>query len=85
MEVGGKHPKHSQQWKNSLINYVYPVFGDWPIDQVDREAVQRVLNPIWNTKTETSYPEPALLWTREHSSYPIKNRPPLSVSDQEHR
>lgn len=54
MEAGWKHPKHSQQWKNSLINYVYPVFGDWPIDQVDREAVQKVLTPIWNTKTETA-------------------------------
>ncbi len=54
MEAGWKHPKHSQQWKNSLINYVYPVFGDWPIDQVDTEAVQRVLTPIWNTKTETA-------------------------------
>jgi integrase len=54
MEAGWKHPKHSQQWKNSLINYVYPVFGDWPIDQVDREAIQKVLTPIWNTKTETA-------------------------------
>lgn len=54
MEPSWKHPKHSEQWKNSLINYVYPVFGDYPIDQVDREAVQKVLTPIWNIKTETA-------------------------------
>tara|TARA_R110001632_G_scaffold183673_4_gene303739 strand:+ start:989 stop:2239 length:1251 start_codon:yes stop_codon:yes gene_type:complete len=53
-EAGWKHPKHIEQWKNSLINYVYPVFGDWPIDCVDRESVQKVLTPIWNTKTETA-------------------------------
>ncbi len=53
-EASWKNPKHIQQWKNSLINYAYPVFGDWPIGKVDHDAVQRVLNPIWHTKTETA-------------------------------
>src|SRR6516164_7532149 len=30
-----KNPKHRTQWPNSLAAYVYPVFGDMPVDEVD--------------------------------------------------
>lgn len=53
-EPGWKHPKHTEQWKNSLENHVYPIIGEMPVKQVNVEAVQRVLTPIWNTKTETA-------------------------------
>ena len=54
LEAGWKHPKHGEQWKNSLANHVYPVFGNRPVADVDDIAVRQVLGPIWNTKTETA-------------------------------
>jgi hypothetical protein len=42
------------QWANTLRDYADPVFGDWPVGDVDTDAVMQVLMPIWNTKTETA-------------------------------
>lgn len=49
-----KNPKHRQQWENTLINYVYPVFGQLPVAAIDRNLVLRVIEPIWKSKTETA-------------------------------
>jgi integrase len=49
-----KNPKHRTQWPNSLAAYVYPVFGDMPVDAVDLDLVVKALEPIWKTKTETA-------------------------------
>jgi integrase len=49
-----KNPKHRTQWPNSLAAYVYPVFGDMPVDAVDLDLVIKALEPIWKTKTETA-------------------------------
>jgi hypothetical protein len=49
-----KNPKHRKQWPNSLAPYVYPVFGDMPVDVVDLDLVVKALEPIWKTKTETA-------------------------------
>lgn len=49
-----KNPKHQQQWENTLKNYVYDVFGDVPVNEVNRHLVLRVIEPIWKTKTETA-------------------------------
>lgn len=49
-----KNPKHRQQWENTLKNYVYDVFGDIPVNEVNRNLVLRVIEPIWKTKTETA-------------------------------
>jgi len=49
-----KNPKHFQQWGNTLKTYVYPVFGDLPVQEVDTDLISRVLSPIWNEKTETA-------------------------------
>ncbi|MBY0568169.1 MAG: tyrosine-type recombinase/integrase [Hyphomonadaceae bacterium] len=49
-----KSPIHRQQWENTLRDYVYPVFGDVPIDMVDRDMVLRVIEPIWSKKNETA-------------------------------
>jgi integrase len=34
--------------------YVYPVFGDLPVQTIDTGLVMRVIEPIWTTKTETA-------------------------------
>lgn len=53
-ESGWKNEKHRQQWRNSLATYAYPEFGDTPVSDVDRAALLRAIDPIWNEKTETA-------------------------------
>lgn len=52
--AGWKNLKHASQWQNTLKTYVYPVFGDLPVQAVDIGLVMKVLEPIWATKTETA-------------------------------
>ena len=35
-------------WRRSLERYAYPVFGDLPVHQIQRQDVLRVLQPLWN-------------------------------------
>jgi integrase len=51
---GWKNPKHTAQWRSSLEAYVYPVFGDLPVQSVDVGLVLKALEPIWPKKTETA-------------------------------
>jgi len=46
--------KHRGQWPTTMAKYVFPVFGDVPIDDVSRDHVLEVLEPIWQTKHETA-------------------------------
>ena len=47
-----RNPKHRQQWE--IATYVYPVFGDLPVQMIDRQLVLKALKPIWKTKPETA-------------------------------
>lgn len=49
-----KNEKHRSQWRSTLENYVYPVFGDLYVRDVGQEQVLKVLEPIWKTKNETA-------------------------------
>ena len=49
-----KNIKHGQQWQNTLITYASPLLGKMPVDQITTELVHKVLQPIWQTKTETA-------------------------------
>lgn len=49
-----KNAKHISQWRNTLETYVYPIFGDTPVAQIDERLVLKVLSPIWAEKTETA-------------------------------
>lgn len=49
-----RNPKHARQWKSSLDQYVSPVIGAMPVDQIEFAHVVKVLEPIWHTKTETA-------------------------------
>ena len=49
-----KNAKHAQQWINTLTDYVFPVFGNMSVDQVQTPEVLKVLSPIWLTKPETA-------------------------------
>jgi integrase len=49
-----KNAKHSQQWINTLSDYVFPVFGNFRVDQVHTPEVLKALSPIWLKKPETA-------------------------------
>ncbi len=49
-----QNAKHVSQWTNTLTTYVYPVFGDFPVQGIDVSMVTRVIEPIWTEKTETA-------------------------------
>ncbi|OWY15638.1 integrase [Thioclava sp. F34-6] len=46
--------KHRKQWRSTLDTYAKPVIGSDPIGQISPADVLRVLEPIWETKTETA-------------------------------
>ncbi len=51
---GWKNPKHRAQWAATLETYVYPVFGNLLVRDVDQEQVLKALDPIWKIKNETA-------------------------------
>ena len=52
--VAWKNPKHAAQWPATLEAYVYPVFGDLPVEAIDTALVVKALEPIWTTLPETA-------------------------------
>ncbi len=50
-----RNGKHNASWMQSLEKYVFPVFGDKPVDEVDSRDVLDILLPIWHTKAETAH------------------------------
>jgi integrase len=53
-KAGWRSGKHTQQWPNTLQEYVFPVIGKKPVKEIGLEEVKKILNPIWATKTETA-------------------------------
>ena len=53
-KAGWKNAKHAAQWTATLKTYAYPVFGSLSVASVDTPLVLKVLEPIWNDKTETA-------------------------------
>jgi integrase len=49
-----KNPKHRQQWENTLQTYAMPELGRLLVDEITAQDVLRVLEPIWQSKTETA-------------------------------
>lgn len=49
-----KNPKHSDQWINTLTQYVFPQIGKSPINLITTADVLRALTPIWLAKPETA-------------------------------
>lgn len=49
-----KNRKHVVQWERSLANYASPTIGNLPVASIDTALVMKVLQPIWQTKTETA-------------------------------
>src|SRR5215475_9554804 len=53
-EAGWRNAKHREQWRTTLENYAYPVFGSLAVQSVDTAHVMKALEPMWATKTETA-------------------------------
>lgn len=51
---GWRNPKHRSQWTNTLQTYASPVIGGISVQSVDTDLVLKVLEPIWQSKTETA-------------------------------
>lgn len=52
--AGWKNPKHAAQWEATLATYASPVMGKLPVQMVGVTEVMKVLEPIWQTKSETA-------------------------------
>jgi integrase len=53
-EGSWRNPKHRAQWRSTLATYAYPVMGSVAVQSVDTGMVLKVLEPIWQTKSETA-------------------------------
>jgi integrase len=53
-KAGWKNEKHQLQWGATLERFAYPTIGTLPVAAVDTGLVMKVLEPIWNLKTETA-------------------------------
>ncbi len=49
-----KNDKHRAQWGNTLQAYAYPVFGDLHVNDITKAHLLQVLDPIWDSRTETA-------------------------------
>lgn len=52
--VAWRNAKHTAQWTSTLTSYAYPVLGSLSVGDVGHAHICKVLDPIWNTKTETA-------------------------------
>lgn len=49
-----RNERHAASWLTSLETYAFPIVGDRPLDQIDTADIQKVLAPIWLSKSETA-------------------------------
>jgi integrase len=49
-----KNAKHAAQWESTILAYASPIIGALPVAAIDTSLVVKVLQPIWQEKTETA-------------------------------
>jgi integrase len=49
-----KNAKHAAQWESTMATYASPIIGELPVASIDTALVVKVLQPIWEEKTETA-------------------------------
>jgi integrase len=45
---------HRHQWRQTLVDYAYPIIGKTPVNEIETNDVLAVLKPIWESKCETA-------------------------------
>ncbi|TDO13797.1 tyrosine-type recombinase/integrase [Halomonas ventosae] len=63
--------KHARQWETTLETYAYPTLGKMAVDDIELAHIVEVLEPIWQSKTETASRtrqriEAVLAWASAH-------------------
>jgi integrase len=53
-ESSWKNAKHRAQWTATLEKYAYPIIGDLPVSEVGTDTIIKIIEPIWQVKTETA-------------------------------
>jgi integrase len=53
-KAGWKSAKHADQWTATLETYAYPIIGNLPVQMIETAHIEKILRPIWDTKTETA-------------------------------
>ena len=51
---GWRNLKHADQWQSTLDTYAHPVIGDMDVTAIEVGHVLKVLEPIWQERTETA-------------------------------
>jgi integrase len=51
---GWRNAKHAGQWVTTLEEYAAPVIGTLSVQAVDTPLVMKILEPIWQDKTQTA-------------------------------
>lgn len=54
VEKAWRNGKHGSQWLTTLETYAFPKLGKKLVSEIDADAIQSVLLPIWLTKSETA-------------------------------
>jgi hypothetical protein len=49
-----RNEKHKKQWRSTLDTYARPILGPKLVSDINLQDVQKVLEPIWQSKTETA-------------------------------
>ncbi|RST51854.1 tyrosine-type recombinase/integrase [Variovorax sp. MHTC-1] len=49
-----KNLKHRAQWINTLVAYVFPLFGKTSLKEIGKREILTTLTPLWKTKAETA-------------------------------
>lgn len=49
-----KREQHARHWERSIKNFASPIIGSMPVAAVDTALIVKVLQPIWQVKTETA-------------------------------
>src|SRR5262245_8605921 len=50
---GLRNEKHREQWGTTLERYAFPKLGALPVNEITRNQVLRVLEPLWSKKPES--------------------------------
>jgi integrase len=48
-----RNERHRRQWYSTLRDYVSPIIGQLPVNQVETKHVTAVLDPLWYSRPET--------------------------------
>ena len=53
-EASWRNPKHRQQWRNTLRDYVRPTLGELSVSAIGTGEIMKIIEPLWQEKPETA-------------------------------